>query len=243
MEQQQRRRGPRVGLIALIVVLVAVVVIAAILGGLGPSGTSGGPTSASTESQPSVSPSTTSGAEDVVDPTVADRGWVPEPITADRDLYVRAALAAAGTFDTRLADREEWVTWLKTWFTPSPLYDNPDDAAEQMAGYQSDLDQSVLLPQATWDDLAADDGRVEAEVAGPIEYLNLPETTAVNVWTATADVVLTYTRGGGDEESSYQETVRVSVQVDCGGASVPTAGSAQRPGDCKVVRYFDMALG
>jgi hypothetical protein len=241
--EQQRKRGPRVALIALIVVLVAVAVTAAILGGLGRSGTNGVPIGAPTGSQPSASPSTSTGTEDVVDPTVADRGWVPEPITVDRDLYVRAALAAAGTFDTRLADRDELVTWLKTWFTASPLYDSPDDAAEQMARYQSELDQSVLLPQARWDDLAADEGRVAAEVSGPIEYLDLPETAAVSVWTASADVVLTYTRRSGDDESSYQDTVRVSVQVVCGGTSIPTPGSAQRPGDCKVVRYFDEAVG
>lgn len=241
--EQERRRRPRIAVIAVIVVLVAVAISAAILGGLERSGTNGGPSSAPTGLQPSASPSTSSGAEDVVDPTVADRGWVPEPITVDRDPYVRAALAAAGTFDTQLADREEWVAWLKTWFTPSPLYDNPDDAAEQLARYQSELDQSVLLPQATWDDLAADEGRVAAEVSGPIEYLDLPETAAVNAWTASADVVLTYTRRSGDEESSYQDSVRVSVQVVCGGASIPTPASAQRPGDCKVVRYFDEAVG
>ena len=241
--EQQRKRGPRVALIALIVMLVVVAITAAILGGLGQSRHDGGPTSAPTGSQPSASPPTTSGADDVVDPTVTDRGWVPEPITADRDLYVRAALAAAGTFDTQLADRDEWVAWLKTWFTPSPLYDNPSDAAEQLARYLSELDQSVLLPQATWDDLAADEGRVAAEVSGPITYLDLPETAAVDVWTASADVVLTYTRRSVDEESSYQDTVRVSVQVVCGGASIPTPGSAQQAGDCKVVRYFDEPVG
>lgn len=241
--EQQRKRGSRVALVALVAVLVAVAVTAAIIGGAGQSGTEGGPTSAPTGSQPSASASPVNAADDVVDPTVVDRGWVPEPITADRDIYVRAALAAAGTFDTQLADREEWVAWLKTWFTPSPLYEDPADAAEQLARYQSELDQSVLLPQDTWDDLAADEGRVEAEVTGPIEYLDLPDTTAVKVWTATADVVMTYTRRSGDEESSYQDIVRVSVQVVCGGASVPTPGSAQRPGDCKVVRYFDEAVG
>jgi hypothetical protein len=242
--EQQRRRGPRVALIALVVVLVAVAITGAVLSGLGQAGTQGGPaTSAPTGSQPSASPLPTSGTTDVVDPTVVDRGWVPEPITIDRDLYVRAALAAAGTFDTQLADRDQWVTWLKTWFTPSPLYDDPGDAAEQLAGYLGDLDQLVLLPQATWDDLAADEGRIAAVVSGPIEYLDLPETAAVNVWTATADVVMTYTRRSGDEEFSYQNTVRVSVQVVCAGRSLPTPGSAQRAGDCKVVRYFDEPVG
>ena len=33
------------------------------------------------------------------------------------------------------------------------------------------------------------------------------------------------------------------VQVVCGGDSVPTPGSAQRPSDCKVVRFFDEAVG
>jgi hypothetical protein len=200
--------------------------------------------------QPSPPPATSSSSApspvpsgDVVDPGVADRGWVPEPITRDQDVYVRAALEAAGTVDTRKAARTEWLSWLETWFTPSPLYANEQDALDQMAGYQAELDQSVVLPQQMWDSLASEDGRVTAQVKGTISYLDLPETSAQHMWTASADMVMHYTRTADGQEVSYDETVRASVQVVCGGKSVPTPGSAQHAGDCKVVRYFDAAVG
>jgi hypothetical protein len=182
------------------------------------------------------------GDEEVVDPGVVARGWVPEPITRDPDVYVRAALEAAGTVDTRKATRAQWVTWLDTWFTPSPLYDNHQDALDQMAGYQAELNQSVVMPQQMWDDLAREDGRVTAHVFGDIHYLKLPTTTALRMWTATADVVMSYTRTADGGDVHYDETVHVSVQVVCDGQSTPTPGSAQRAGDCKVVRYFDAAV-
>lgn len=204
-----------------------------------------------TSNDPDPSPSTPAAGSpapphppsgDLVDPSVAERGWVPEPITRDPDVYARAALEAVGTFDTREATRGEWLSWLDSWFTPSPLYENPQDALDQMTGYQAELDQSVVLPQQMWDDLASEDGRVTAEVTSDIDYLELPETTAQNMLTASADVVLHYARTADGQDVSYEETVRVSVQVVCDGASVPTPGSAQQAGDCKVVRFFDQAV-
>lgn len=225
--------------------VLCVAIIALVVAGMGgggqpsPSATPGqsGQTSPTSPSSPS------STDRDVVDPTVSERRWVPEPITRDPEAYVRSALEAAGTFDTRLATRPEWIAWLESWFTPSPLYDKEQDALDQMARYKTELDQVVVLPQTAWDDLASEDGRVSARVASEIQYLELPETTQKQVWTATADVVLTFTRSASGGEVRYEETARVSVQVVCGGVSVPTPESAQRPGDCKVVRFFDEAVG
>lgn len=241
MAEKRSRRAPIVW-----AVLGALVIVTALIAGILAiqQRPSSGPTPAPsmTDSSASPSPSLPSSG-DVVDPTVADRGWVPEPITHDQDAYARAALEAAGSFDTRKATRTEWLTWLDTWFTPSPLYDKPQDALDQMAGYESELDQSVVLPQQMWDSLASEDGRVTAQVKGDISYLNLPETSAQHMWTASADMVMHYTRTADGQEVSYDETVRASVQVVCGGKSIPTPGSAQRAGDCKVVRFFDSAVG
>ena len=240
-----RRRG----LIAMVLVgagvlLAAVVLLLAI--GLGDREAGPKPTTTTPGQSDDPSPSATlSGDDEVVDPNVADRGWVPEPITRDPDAYARAALEAAGTFDTRKATRSEWVEWLESWFTPSPLYDNEQDALDQMAGYKAELDQTVVLPQTLWDDLASEDGRASAHVSGDLEYLNLPETAQKKVRTVTANLVITYTRtpSTGGDEVTYDQTIRVSVQVVCGGASVPTPESAQQAGDCKVVRFFDTAVG
>jgi hypothetical protein len=231
-----------VWLIMLVAALAIIVVIALILRSGAESGGPAGPTQPAT-TPGSSAPSPTVEPGEFVDASVTEQGWLPEPITTDRDAYAEAALRAAATFDTQLATREQWVTWLGSWFTPSPLYSDPTDAADQMAGYLAELDQSVLLPQSKWDDLADEDGRVEAELASPITYLDLPETAAAKVWTGSADVKVTYFHSSGGEESSYSDTVRVSVQVVCGDASVPTPASGQQPGDCKVVRFFDTAVG
>ena len=193
----------------------------------------------------SASPTSTASGGDAVDARVAKRGWVPEPITQDADVYVGAALEAAATFDTRHSSRDEWVKWLGTWFTPSPLYDDHQDALDQLGRYEAELAQTVVVPQSQWDDLAKNDGHVTARVDGPINYLDQTEATSKHVSTATANVVMTFTQSGDGTgaEASYDRTVRVSVQVVCGGASVPTPGSAQRAGDCKVVRFFDTAVG
>lgn len=239
-----RRNGLTLALLVGALALIAVVVAALLDGKEADNGARPTPTASEPFSAPSPS-SATSGNDEVVDRVVADRGWVPEPITQDPEVYARTALEAAGTFDTRFATRAEWVAWLGSWFTPSPLYVDEQDALDQMAGYKAELDQSVVLPQARWDDLAGEDGRVSAQVDGDIEYLDVPETTQKDVRTATANVVMIYTtsasRGGG--EVTYKQTVRVSVQVVCGGASVPVPGSAQQAGDCKVVRFFDAAVG
>jgi hypothetical protein len=110
-----------------------------------------------------------------------------------------------------------------------------------MAGYQAELDDVVLLPQEDWDDLASTDGSVSAKVSGPLDYLELPETSQAHMWTATADVELTYSRTD-DPSQDYTDMVRVSVQIVCEGKSLPTPSSNQQPEDCKVVRFFDQAV-
>ena len=192
-------------------------------------------------STPASAPSTTPRAPegDVVDPNVTERGWVPEPITTDPDHYIRRALEAASTFDTRLGERDAWLTYLDTWFTPDTRYASEADRTEVMEGSQLELRQSVVLPEPEWDSLSKEDGRVTASVTGDVDYVEVPEDPNGDMRIGTADVTLTFTRTSGDgTESSYKETVRVSVQVLCGAGSVPTPDSSQQPGDCKVVRYF-----
>jgi hypothetical protein len=242
----KERRSRRWGLIvsALIGAAVLVVIVIALLA-QGSGGGGARPTPPVRVPSGSASPAPPGSGGDVVNPDVVKRGWVPEPITQDTDVYVRAALEAAATFDTRRSTRDEWLTWLGTWFTPSPLYVDPQDASDQMAGYKAELAQSVVLPQSQWDDLTRNDGHVSGRVDGQVEYLDQPDATQMRVRTATANVIITYTQTGGGTggEASYDQTVRVSVQVVCGGASVPTPDSGQRAGDCKVVRFFDAAVG
>lgn len=179
----------------------------------------------------------------VVDATVSENGWIAEPITTDPDTYIRAALAAASTFDTQKSSRDGWLTYLDSWFTPDTRYTSEEDREDDMRASQLELRQAVVLPEPEWDSLANEDGRVTASVPGDITYVDVPNDESGDMRIGTADVVLTFTRSDGSgNEASYEEQVRVSVQVLCGEGSSPTPDSDQQPGDCKVVRYFSGSL-
>lgn len=204
-------------------------------------------------SSPSATPTTTETApttpptsappsnelSDVVDPAVTGRGWVPEPITTDADAYIRSALEAAATFDTQLSDRDAWFAYLDTWFTPDTRYASAAEQKDAMASSQLEMRQAVVLPEEDWGSLAGEKGRVRATVKGSIDYTRVPEDPTGLMKIGTADVTLTFTRSDNNgTENSYDEHARVSVQVLCGGKTVPTPDSDQQPGDCKIVRYF-----
>ncbi|WP_460798736.1 hypothetical protein [Microbacterium sp. GXF0217] len=195
--------------------------------------TSGAPTKA-----PTTPPASAPG--EFVDASVAEFGWVPEPITADPDVYIPRALEAAATFDTQMSSRADWLTYLDSWFTPDTRYTSEADQHDALKTAQLELRQSVVLPEDEWDSLAQEEGRVSAAATGDISYYpEVPHDESGDMRIATSDVVLTFTRIDGDgAEYSYDEQVRVSVQVLCGPGSVPTPDSAQASGDCKVVRYF-----
>lgn len=189
-------------------------------------------------SSPSSTPVPTDPGSAVVDAGAEENGWRAEPITTDAELYANAALEAAATFDTTKASRDEWLAYLDSWFTPDTRYSSATDQLQRMQAAQLEMRQGVVLPEQEWDSLAAEDGRVVADgknvVTGPVT-----DDASGDMAIATGDVVLTFTRtDGAGSESSFEESVRVSVQVLCGPGSVPTPDSEQQAGDCKVVRYF-----
>jgi hypothetical protein len=194
-------------------------------------------TTAGSSTQPAATPG--SNDEAVVDESAADRGWVPEPITTDAETYVRAALAAAGTFDTTKANYEDWIAFLGTWFTADTRYSAEADREAELEAAKLEMRQTVVLPESEWDSLAAEDGRVASIAAGDVVFSAVPQDESGDMSIGTADVTVTFTRSDGSGgEVSYYEVVRLSVQVLCGEGSVPTPDSAQRPGDCKVVRLL-----
>lgn len=237
-------RRKRTGLIwavtggAVLVAGIVALIVNAILGGAAtpaPQPTTSPPGPSGSTAPPTETP----GSIEVVDPSVADAGWLPEPITTDPEVYARAALAAASTFDTTLSTREEWLDYLDTWFTPDTRYTEPADQAARMRASRLELRQGVVIPEEMWNSIAQKDGRVEAEVAGDVMLAEVPQDASGDMRIATADAELTFTQSDGTGgEASYPEAVRVSVQVLCGDASVPTPGTAQQAGHCKVVRYF-----
>lgn len=178
-----------------------------------------------------------------VDPTASENGWVPEPITTDAEIYIPAALQAASTFDTTKSTREEWLDYLDTWFTPDTRYTSEVDQQSSVHDAQVELRTGVVLPQEEWESLAREDGRVVANAIGDIAYVPVSDDTSGDMSIGTSDVTLTFARSDGSGgETSYDERVRVSVQVLCGPGSVPTPDTEQQAGDCKVVRYFTEPL-
>ena len=241
MSQSSGRRGlvwAVVGGLVLIAGIVAIIVSSA-LSQRAPSPTEtpgGGPNT----SAPTATENPTG---EFVDPTASDNGWVPEPITTDAEIYIRAALEAASTFDTTKSTREEWLDSLDTWFTPDTRFASQADQQAAMEDSQVLLRQGVALPQEEWDSLAREDGRVVAKTIGDIAYVPVSDDASGDMSIGTSDVTLTFTRSDGDGgETTYDEQVRVSVQVLCGAGSVPTPDTAQQAGDCKVARYFTEPL-
>ena len=200
------------------------------------------PSGSPSEPPPSSTPTADAPVGAIVDASVVEQGWLAEPITTDREVYIRAALEAASSFDTQLSTREEWLDYLDTWFTPDTRYAETERDARMKAA-QLELRQGVVLPQEEWDSLANEDGRVVAVTTGEVVYVPVTDDASGDMSIGTSDVTLTFTRSDGSGgETSYEEQVRVSVQVLCGSGSVPTSDSAQRAGDCKVVRYFTEPL-
>ena len=220
-------------------VALAAGVIAIIISAMLNQPPSGPASSASPDPSASLSPAPTAQPGAVVDADVVEKGWVPEPITTDPDLYIESALEAASTFDTQLSSRDEWLAHLETWFTADTRYTSETDREAALDAALLELRQSVVLPEADWESLDSEEGRVVAAIDGGVDDMPVAEDPSGDMHIGTADLTLTYTRVDGDgKEYGFEEQVRVSVQVLCGAGSVPAPGSAQQAGDCKVVRFF-----
>lgn len=178
-----------------------------------------------------------------VDETVAEKGWVPEPITADAETYLDAAMSAAGTFDTTTSAYEDWIAYLGTWFTPDTRYTSESDRQTELDAAKLEMRQGVLLPESEWDSLARENGRVTSVVVGDISLTSVAQDASGDMSIGTADIAITYTRSDGEGgEVRYDDSTRLSVQVACGDQTVPTPGTAQSAGDCKVIRFFTEPL-
>ena len=132
---QRSRRGGLfwaiLGGLVLIAGIVAIIVVP-LAGQPSPTAT---PTPATTSASGSPTPPGSAGGEgEFVDPSVTAKGWVPEPITTDpRDLHPRRT---GGGIHLRhqKSTRDEWLTYLDTWFTPDTRYTAEADQRRADAG-------------------------------------------------------------------------------------------------------------
>jgi hypothetical protein len=237
MTTRTNRRGIVWAIIGGVVLVVGIAAL--IIASLSNAGTEPAPPSPTNTAPTDPGPTPTTDGEAVVDESVIDRGWAPEPITTDAETYVRAALAAAGTFDTTKAEYEEWIAYLGTWFTPDTRYASEADRQAELEAAKLEMRQTVVLPEAEWDSLAGEDGRVASVTTGDVVFSPVPQDESGDMSIGTADVTITFTRSDGSGgEVSYDEQTRLSVQVLCGEASIPTPDTSQAAGDCKVVRLL-----
>lgn len=242
MRTRRRLVWAVVGALVLLAGIVTAIVVAITAGGAG---------NPQPEASTAATPAQTSSAMpvapqdgDVVDASVAQRGLVPEPITSDVEEYAIAALEAAGTFDTTKVSREELVDHLATWFTPDPRPASAEDLEYAFRSVINGISENTVLPVYEWDSLADERGTSTAVVDGNLSIIDtgIYYTGEGTMQTVFADVVVTYTRLGGDGvEASYDERVRVGVAVLCGADAVPAPGSAQTPADCKALSYASAA--
>jgi hypothetical protein len=236
MRSHSSKRGliwATIGGLVLLVGLAALIITP--LGRSNDPGTIPTPTTAPTRSTPNASTEEPA----MVDEAATNRGWIPELITTDAEAYVRAALAAGGTFDTTRAAYEEWIDYLGTWFTLDTRYASEADRQAELEAAKLEMRQTVVLPESQWNSLASEDGRVASVVTGDVVFSPVPQDESGDMSIGTADVSITFTRSdGSDGEVSYEAMTRLSVQVLCGAGSVPTPDSMQAAGDCKVVRFF-----
>ena len=195
---------------------------------------------------PAATPSSTQQPAEpgsVVDASVAELGWSPEPITTEARAYGVAAAIAGSTYDTTLATRNQFRDNLASWHTLDPRYDLDADQQDALDGKLDELNRRVVVPASTWDTQAASNIAVTAAVDGDVlvDYDHLsPQPGSLDALIAdgyhlvTTDILATYT---GQGDVSYEERYTVSVQVNCG-SSTPAADSGQIPADCKLIRFF-----
>lgn len=250
--EQRRVRRVVWTVIAGIVVLVGIVGL--IYGLLGPQ-TSGDDAAPSMEPTPtSTSEPTPESTEDpgvVVDESVTDIGWIPEPITTSVEDYAIAAAQAGTTYDTTLATREQLIEYLATWHTEDPRLAAQADRDEALRSKIGLLARYVIVPEETWDEQASVKAILNAVPEGDVKVDydhvstdegSLDDLIAAGFHNATVDLVVTYSQvdSSTGERRTFDDRISVSMQLQCGN-SIPVTGSGQSPADCKLIRYYEEA--
>jgi len=183
-----------------------------------------------------AAPEATAPRGGVVDESVSELGMVPEPITRDIEVYADAAFRAFATYDTTKTTRSEFIGHLKTWFTRDMGIHKPEDRVRALKHQRSALYDRVDGLQM-WDGLTSTRGTAVARVDGPIRYSRHDEDPTGDMRWADGDVTVTYTQHDGGARPAVQEiTMPIRALILCGAETDPTPGSAQKSGDCKLVR-------
>lgn len=201
---------------------------------------------------PSFDPSDYSTDElEYVYPQIAEFGLVPEPITDDPEEYIRAAVAAYGTFDTTAAPegkkpfvKDAWLSYLESWQVIYP------DVIELPESGPIRFDQTnltaprkvteIIGKDADWDQIIDKEGKVMTEVSAvtppavdpadpvPADLMELKSDVEFTQWISYDDGT------DGEHDITFTKQGKATVIVNCT-YTVPAQESAQQPGDCKLV--------
>lgn len=245
-EQQKTRKRIILGGCAAIVALGLV--------GLGISALSGGnkndaaerptPSASASAAAPTLTP-TASTPGGVVDASVTENGWIPEPITTDAETYAVTAAEAVWSYDSKASTREEFMDWMETWFAVRG-YLSPEqkDAALEVLGdslryvvpdadgwNQQALAETVITAEAEADKVIVDGEHREGYDTKLVDEGVHLVTVPVNVRYEGIDV-------STGEKQVYNNRVIQSMQVVCGQAEI--AESSSQPADsCKIWKLIE----
>ncbi len=191
-------------------------------------------------------PSPSEPAGEVADASVAERGWVPEPITSDPETYGIAAAEAIWSYDASRATHAEFIEWYTTWFST-----RPDRTEEQRAASRDDDEfassiRTVLTDSEGWRQQTMA-GTVMTATAEPDGVLlddehssggDFDRLTELGMHEVTVPLVVRYeeTDASTGEAMVYENRLMQTVQISCGDADVPEGWPAD---SCKVIRLWD----
>jgi len=250
LEPNARKRRAK-----LLAVVAGVAVVVAGAAGIGIAAFSGGndtATPAPSASTPTddesaaPAPSPSEPAGDVADASVAERGWVPEPITSDPEAYGIAAAEAIWSYDASQATHAEFIEWYTTWFST-----RPDRTEEQRAASRDDDDfasslRTVLTDSEGWRQQSMA-GTVMTATADPEGVLlddehssggDFDRLTELGMHEVTVPLLVRYeeTDASTGEAMVYENRLMQTVQISCGDADVPEGWPSD---SCKVIRLWE----
>lgn len=191
-------------------------------------------------------PSPSEPAGDVADASVAERGWVPEPITSDPEAYGIAAAEAIWSYDASQATHAEFIEWYTTWFSTRPDVDETVRAQDRASDEFAASIRRVLTDSDGWRQQSMA-GTVMTATADPEGVLlddehssggDFDRLTELGIHEVTVPLVVRYeeTDVSTGEAMVYENRLMQTVQISCGDADVPEGWPAD---SCRVIRLWE----
>ncbi|MGL4339244.1 MAG: hypothetical protein ACRCSP_02295 [Rhodoglobus sp.] len=195
---------------------------------------------------PSSSPSRPP-SSGVVDPTVVDRGLVPEPITTDPVAYGIAAARALVSFDATRISRDQFAQYISSWFGNDPRYGKNSAVLRDTRARKADVVfDRIIGDTERWNTLAIDKSVLTAVHTGAVKLdgdhveptpEEIRSLVKAGFHLVTVELNVTTTGLQGTQPMSITDPLRVTMQINCR-KSLPVGDTPQITGDCKIIQYM-----